>query len=469
MVYSKAPTAYYSTLHDSITSLCKTILPLGLKKKCLVSAERRLWQLQSENLKWQQDSLHHMLNLMALHRDDILSDADVSSFRSHLLDTLLASPPPHLHHAIIIKDNLLFLQELLSAKCISEGEYHSSRRPLLVRLAIHGGEIEGRDVIIAGSKENSEEQWSEIDLKDENCMMNKENSNSKKTLKHARKQVVKGATSVLNYGSSFKLGKNTKERSIFDSTTLHMHSAQAKVHSPSIYSQSELSHSKENKPNKAFWDGPEKLKRKPFRALFHRDKNKKEGQGGGDDGLEAKKQWGFDGLRKGKKSDSDDDTVPLSLNERSDSEAHLPLYQLSSSAYGDVSMQNKLHSDLSPSDFSVNDKVLGRNIKQDLSRTPTEMRTTNTNLNFSSDHKQANSTKLPEDKANLKNDFPKPPWYDHGGEMENMSNDAAHEKHENLMGWTTFEDEENLHPNLSVYEDKSLRRSSINPFSHGYL
>ncbi|RDX60220.1 hypothetical protein CR513_61654, partial [Mucuna pruriens] len=399
MVYSKAPTAYYSTLHDSITSLCKTILPSGLKKRCLVSADHRLWQLQSDNLKWQQDSLHQMLNLMALLRDDILSETELSAFRTHLLDTLLASPPPQQDHPLIIKDKLKFLQELLNAKCISEGEYHSARRPLLVRLAVQGGEIEGRDVIIAGSKDtkqNSEEEWSEIDLKDEHCLMNKENSNSKKTSKQARKQVVKGATSV------FSFGKNTMEKSIFDSPTLHMHSARSKVPSPSIYTQSELKHSKENNP---FWDGPEKMKRKPFRALFHRDKNKKrEEHDAGDHGLEAeksaKKQWGLDGLKKWKKTDSQDDTVPLSLNERSDSEAYLASYQLSSRPYGEMSMKNKLHSDVSPS------KVLGDKIKKDVSRIPTEMRSTNSNLNFSYDQKQAISTELLlEDKVELKNDF----------------------------------------------------------------
>ncbi|XP_014500356.1 uncharacterized protein LOC106761330 [Vigna radiata var. radiata] len=429
MGYSNAPRAYYSTLHDSITSLCKTILPLGLKKRCLVSAEHRLWKLQSDNLKWQQDSLHQILNLLALHKDDILSEDEVSAFRAHLLDTLLASPPPEQDHASIIKDKLMFLQELLHAKCISEGEYQSSRRPLLVRLAVQGGEIEGREVINAGladTKENPEEEWSDIDLKDDQCLMNKENSNSKKTSKQPRKQVMKGATSVLSFGSPFKPGKNSMEKSIFNSPTLHMHSAQSKVSSSSIFTQSELRHPKENKP---FRDGSEKMKRKPFRALFHRDKNKKEGHGGGGDhhGLEAeksaKKQWGFDGLRKGKKSDADDDTVPLSLNERSDSEAYLPSYQHFSRAHGEVSLMNKLQPDESPSVFSVDDKVSEEYVKKKLSRMPTEMRSTNTNLYFS-------------------------PRCDRQSE-EDRHNDAE-VKHENSMGWTTFEDEENLHPNLFV-------------------
>jgi len=50
------------------------------------------------------------------------------------------------------------------------------------------------------------------------------------------------------------------------------------------------------------------------------------------------------------------------------------------------------------------------------------------------------------------------------GEMETRHNDAEM-KHENSMGWTTFEDEENLHPNLFVHHDKSLRSLSNNPFS----
>lgn len=230
---------------------------------------------------------------------------------------------------------------------------------MLARLAVVGGEIEGRDVIIGGSKDtkqNSEEEWSEIDLKDDQCFMNKENTNSSKTLKQARKHLVKGATAVFSFGSPYKPGKNSMERSIFDSPTLHMNSTQSRIPSPSISNQGELRQSKENNP---LWNGPEKMKRKPFKAQFHRDKNKREGHGGGDHhGLEAEKsarQWGFDGLRKWKKNDSEDDTVLLSLNERSDSEAYLASYQLSSRPCGEVSMMNKLHSDVSPSDFSMDD------------------------------------------------------------------------------------------------------------------
>jgi hypothetical protein len=108
MVHTYTP-AYYSTLHDSITFLCKTILPFSFKKKRLTAAEHRLSKLQSDNLKWQQDSFHQILNLMELHKEDILSENEVSAFKIHLLETLIASPLEH-EQPVILRDKLVFLQ-----------------------------------------------------------------------------------------------------------------------------------------------------------------------------------------------------------------------------------------------------------------------------------------------------------------------------------------------------------------------
>jgi hypothetical protein len=271
---------------------------------------------------------------------------------------------------------LLFFQELLYAKCISSEDYHASKRPLLQRLAVQGAEIEARDVIVAGPrdpKENAEEEWSVIDLKDEKCLLNKENSNSKNKSKHgsAVKQ-IKGAASVFGF---YKPGKNKEEKSIFDTST------------PSA--KHEMGYSREN----PFWDShlkqkesetssilmPESLpmestKRKPFRTLFQREQ--REGHGGGDGGggdgdqngagsaeksaKSVKKQWGFDGFKKWKRSDSDDETAPLPLNERSDSEAYMKSGRLVASPIGEGPdtklIKRKLHSDGSPSDFFI-DKV----------------------------------------------------------------------------------------------------------------
>lgn len=121
MVYSYAPT-YYSTLHDSVTNLCKTILPFSFKKRRLPAAEHKLSKLQSDNLKWQQDSFHQMLNLMGLHKEGILAETEVSAFRSHLLDTLIASPTEREQPAIL-RDKLLFLQVNQSSLFFSSSSF----------------------------------------------------------------------------------------------------------------------------------------------------------------------------------------------------------------------------------------------------------------------------------------------------------------------------------------------------------
>lgn len=459
-----------------------------------------------------------MVNLMGLHREGILAETEVSAFRSHLLETLIASPLEQ-EQPVILRDKLLFLQELLYAKCISADEYHSSKRPLLQRLAVQGAEIEARDVIVAGPrdpKENSDEEWSVIDLKDENCLLNKENSNSKNKSKHgsAIKQ-IKGAASVFGF---HKPGKNKEEKSIFDSASVHLGSTESKFTSPAS-AKSEMWQSKEN----PFWDShlkqkesdsksilmPESLpqesvKRKPFKTLFQ--KEQREGHGGGGGGGDhncpgseekaaksVKKQWGFEGLKKWKKNDSEDETAPLPLNERSDSEAYMESGRLVASPIGQGPntklIKKKLHSDGSPSDFFI-DKVLGDKIKKELSRIQKELCTTNPNLQFSNDQMEAISTQLPVDKADLKKFFPKSwcdrygdvvldvvkkEFKDHVGEMENMRN-ATREKHNsNSTQWTTFEDDENCHPNLFSHHDNPFSSNSNsskgfqnNPFFHDY-
>ncbi|XP_058759630.1 uncharacterized protein LOC131632929 [Vicia villosa] len=470
MVYSNSnytPT-YYSSLHGSITSFCKTILPFSFKKRSLQSAEHKLSKLQSDNLKWQQDSFHQVLNLMGLHKEGIVAETEVSAFKTHLLETLIASSSEQ-ESPVILRDKLLFLQELLYAKCISEDDYHSSKRPLLQRLAVQGVQIQAKDVIAGKSKdvkENSEEEWSVIDLKDDKSLMNKENLNSKGKSNHGLglKQ-IKG--SVLGFVSS-----NKHEKSIFDSPSLN---SKGKQENEGVSILMEESGPPEpGKESGGGGGGSEKLKRKPFRTLFHREQR---------EGL-VKKQWGFDGFKKGKKNELDDDeTAPLPLNQRSDSEAFSASSQSFARDGPDTKLiKKKLHSDGSPSDFFI-DKVLGNNIKKELSRIQTELSSTNPNLKFSNDQMEAISTRIPVDKADLKNYFPKS-WCDRYGdvvldvvkkefkshveEMESMRSIAKEKHSENSRRWTTFDDDENIHPNLFVHRDNSVRSSNINPFSQNY-
>lgn len=111
MVYTYTPT-YYSSVHDSITSICKTVLPFSFKKRrlpAIAAAEQRLSKQQSDNLKWQQDSFHQILNLMGLCKEGIVPLNELSAFRTHLLETLIASPIDH-EPPSILRDKLIFLQ-----------------------------------------------------------------------------------------------------------------------------------------------------------------------------------------------------------------------------------------------------------------------------------------------------------------------------------------------------------------------
>ncbi|KAF5742047.1 hypothetical protein HS088_TW09G00086 [Tripterygium wilfordii] len=504
MVYTYTPT-YYSTIHDSITSICKTILPFSFKKRRgLPAADHKLAKLQSDNLKWQQDSFHQILNLMGLHREGILDECEVSAFRSHLLDTLIASPPEH-EQQVILRDKLVFLQELLYAKCITEEEYHSSKRPLLQRLAVQGAEIEARDVVVGGRKDPkdiSEEEWSVIDLRDEKCLVNKENLHSKTKSKNssAIKQ-IKGAASGFGFSSSHKIGKNREEKSIFETIDSKFSSTENPfwdTHLKDKESETKSILMPESSPMEIMKESgsTDRAKRKPFKTLFQREQREGQGDGGGGGSgtrndekapKSAKKQWGFDGFKKWKKNDSEDETAPLPLNcERSDGDAYPDSCKLVSSPVGEgpdtKQIKRKLLSDGSPSDFFI-DKVVGDRIKKELSRIQTELNTTNPNLKFSDDEIDAISTKLPVDKADLKKFFPKS-WCDrygdvvldvvkkefkeHVGEMEGMRN-ASREKHSsNSMRWTTFDDDnENSHPNLFAQQDASAGHRSSGAMRFG--
>ncbi|KAL8127947.1 uncharacterized protein LOC141721832 [Apium graveolens] len=488
MVYSYTP-AYYSSLHDSITSICKNILPFSFKKKrlpAIAAAEQKLSEHQSENLKWQQNSFHQILKLMGLCKEGIVPEEEVSAFRTHLLDTLIASPLDH-EHALILKDKLVFLQELLYAQCISEEEYHSSKRPLLQRLAVQGAVIEARHVIAGKPKEISEEEWSSIDLKDENCVISKEKINLESKLKHGSAiKHIKGAASVLSFVSPQKNAKFKEDKGVRDLDKENFESIDQKF--GSVKNEMRISQenpfwncqmrekesetrsilmASESLPEEVAKSGGSKAKKKPFRTLFQRD-----GQGSVDNGgnvveekepKSGKKQWGFDGFKKWKKSEpSEDETAPLALNERSDGEGYLGKLVESSIGEGPDTKQikKKLHSDGSPSDFFV-DKVLGDKIRKELLRIQKELGTTNPNAQLTNDQIEIISTRLPVDKADLKNFFPRSwcdrygdvvldvvrkEFKDHVAEMKT----GAREKKQSPKRWETFDedDDQNCHPNL---------------------
>ncbi|KAI3496032.1 hypothetical protein L1887_38382 [Cichorium endivia] len=415
MVYTYTPT-YYSSLQDSIASICKNILPFSFKKRrlpAIAAAEQRLWKQQSDNLKWQQESFHQILNLMGLFKEGILAESEVSAFRSHLLETLISSPFDH-EQPVILRDKLIFLQELLYANCISEEEYHKSKTPLLQRLSAQGAKINPKDIAITGPQQkNPNDEWSVIDLKD---------SGSKNKSK-PQKSTIKGTASILGLSSSSS-NKNGKDNSDFDTGTQNLGVSQENP-----FWNCELKEKEEEKPTILMSE-----------SVVIEDSSSKKG-----------KRRGFNGFMKWKKSDDlEKDTVPLS---QSDS--------INESCLGvegpDTKIKRKLHTNGSSGDFFV-DKVLGDKIKDELLKTKSE-------LQLSDDQIEVISTRLPIDKADLKKFFPKK-WCDQYGEIvleivrkeykdhvEEIKNTCSAIKKESKTlepKWTTFDedDNENCHPNL---------------------
>ncbi|KAL8040743.1 hypothetical protein ABFX02_10G118400 [Erythranthe guttata] len=436
MAYSYTPT-YYTSLHDSISSMCKNILPFSFKKKrlpAIAAAEQQLSKLQSDNLKWQQESYHQILNLMGLCKEGILHQNEVSTFRIHLLETLISMSVDY-EPPVILRDKLIFLQELLYAKCISDDEYHRSKMPLLQKLADQGAEIKERDFIVEPKKQ----EWSVIDLKESNKSSVTTPKNKIKEGSPTKK--LNGTSSVSGFVTPDKNGK------LKEDNNSNIRTGDRNVRTVS-FPRSELMSSSEN----PFWNrcldekesesksilmmetlpeqsGGAKGKRKPFRALFQKDQ--KEGHFGNyveekEKAKSVKKTWGFDGFKKWKKSNPDDETAPLSLTEKSDGISCTE------------QMEKKLHLNGST--------VLPEKMKEEPPHIQVEVIERSAHVHLSGDQTEEISTwHRDADSADSKKLFRKS-----GGDSVNSSG-LAREK-VNSKRWTTFDDddyeEENSHPNL---------------------
>ncbi|XP_010913368.1 uncharacterized protein [Elaeis guineensis] len=421
MVYTYTPT-YYSSFQDTITSLCKSILPFSLQNRRL-PRDQKLAKHHSDNLKWQQDSFHRILNLIGLHKEGIVPESDVTAFRSHLLDTLIASPA-HPEPVSVIRDKLLFLQELFYAKCITAEEYHSSKRPLLQRLAVQGAEIDCRDVIISTPATSSEEEWTVIDLRDKEPAMTTEKAKHKTPIRSFISNVASPCKLWRGKGKENSVNFWEKNQNGDRSSILMMPES-----SPLVPVKSETT------------------RRKPFHALFQREQrdqneNKDPSIPRPEERVpkSLKKQWGLDGIKKWKRNNAEEDsTTDLPHGERSDDASSVPCV-LVASPIGEgpdtKRIKKKMHSDGSTSDFFI-DKVLGENIKKELSRIQLELCAKDPNLSFSDEQIEVISTRLPVDKEDLNNFFPRSwcdrygdivldvvrkEFKDHVGEMENLRN-----------------------------------------------
>ena len=259
----------------------------------------------------------------------------------------------------------MFLQELFYAKCISADEYHSSKRPLLQRLAVQGVELDCKDIIIGDSSMAlEEEEWSVIELRDKESPAPAEKAKHRAPIK-----------SFINWRG----GKDKKE----PPSSIKNAAANTETSSSIMMPES----SPMAPPPKS-----EKSKRKPFRSLFDKEEKAEDANAATSKKktTPVKKQWGLDGFKKWKRASSEEDesaTPYLVSGERSDDATTTSVTcTLVASPIGEgpdtKRIKKKLHFDGSSSDFFI-DKVLGDNIKKELSRIQSELSATHPNLNLS--------------------------------------------------------------------------------------
>ncbi|KAI4984478.1 hypothetical protein ZWY2020_017108 [Hordeum vulgare] len=442
MGYTYTPT-YYSGLQETIASVCKSIFSRPGKR---LTADQAAARRHADALKWQQDSFHRILHLSALHREGIVPAADVHAFRASVLAALSAPPQGPADHPPILRDKLLFLQELLRAKCVSPAEYNAAKRPLVQRLAELGVVIDCPDADDAGTvpaTRSSAEEWSEIDLQDPPPPPSAGDKPKHKA-----------------FISPWK-SRGKKEQDVPPRPPL----ARVDQNNHSSVLMAEISPSEVTPAGKA-----DKGKRRHLTAMFH-------GSGGGENKEPAaaveesadekgrkKSSWGFNGLKKWKKSGAGgNEDAPAggdsALPRSSYSECRLE----ASPAPDAKRAKKKLHAtaaagDVSASDLA-NDKVLVEETKKELSRIQAELSSTNRNLNFSDQQIEAISTKLPLDKSDLKTFFPKA-WCDQNGDgvidaaqkefkghVEEMEKQRGEEDIPGAgEGWAAAFDEDNFNP-----------------------
>ncbi|KAF0905737.1 hypothetical protein E2562_008808 [Oryza meyeriana var. granulata] len=460
MGYTYTPT-YYSGLQDTIASLCKSILPFaGFRAGRRLTADQAAARRHAEALKWQQDSFHRILHLSALHREGIVPASDVDAFRAGMLATLAAAPAPPAHpdQPAILRDKLLFLQELLYAKCISAAEYNYTKRPLVQRLASFGVVVECPDADVgdggaaAPASSSSVEEWSEIDLRDPPPAAPASDKPKHKAF-------------VPPWKSRGKKEQDANRPPL----------AQVDQNAASVLMA-------ESSPS----GKPEKGKRRHLTAMFHNGGENKE-PAASMEGTEEKdvakgkkkSSWGFDGLKKWKKAAGNEEAT--AGGERPECAAPRSSYsecrlEASPAVAKDAKRaKKKLHTTTSDDDASdlANDKVLVENTKKELSRIQAELSSTNRNLNFSDQQIEAISTRLPVDKSDLKTFFPKAWCDEHGDNVINAAKKEFKEHVEEMEkqrdiggddGWVAFGDnhDENFNPRAFSHHQAAVKGGKVN-------
>ncbi|KAH9569180.1 hypothetical protein CY35_03G118700 [Sphagnum magellanicum] len=143
-------------VQENAKDLYKQMTPL--LQKCLLvkrtgmppssaSMENRRAGQQADNLVWQQEAFHKILKLQGLLKEGLICKAELQLCRKEILQVVAAVHPDG-EWANFTRDKLLFLQDLLREGCISEAEYHATKQPILSRLAEQGAELDSQDFVM---------------------------------------------------------------------------------------------------------------------------------------------------------------------------------------------------------------------------------------------------------------------------------------------------------------------------------
>lgn len=462
---------------------------------------------QADNLVWQQEAFHKVLKLQALLKEGLISEAELQTCRKDIL-AVVAAVHQDGEWANFTRDKLLFLQDLLREGCISESEYHATKQPILSRLAEQGAELDSQDFVMlvsplpqrgsighdapdcratvvttgvetATEKSSSSttttdhaQNYSPISRKKKMAAADASTTTTRKT---PIKQVLEAMSRIKNNRANW--GAETGPlreapipplgRWILKKESLN-EAVGRKVVDANVAVTTDLDEDEEV----LFASPVRKLSASP--GLVHRKK------GGMLSGLVRK-------LHGGESDVSSEAYSPLNMEEETPEDGgkdgKLPQSGLidagvlkeGNNGQGPpdiVKYKKKVNAKGSPTNFFI-DKVVGDNIKTELTRIRTEMSETSPGQTFTNEQIEAIATRLPVDKVELQWFFPKS-WCDrygdvvlevvhkefraHVGEMENLrkagrlkraASKATKEKEMTAAFAKTENDENSGHPNIS--------------------
>lgn len=218
--YNYKPKYYTSTptFQEAMTSICKTILnPFKPSNRLLLLPTARANKKHSDDLKWQQEAFHKILHLIALHSEGLVPITQVNAYRSQLLQSLISSSDSGDDPPDVLRGKLLFLQELLSAKCVSTEEYETAKRALVEGERWSVVDLGDKDDVFAPSKkvaaaEETGRSWGFIGLgKTKKKEFNESNSTPEKR-KRLRGLFRKTASEAAGEGEAVKLNRCGSKR-----------------------------------------------------------------------------------------------------------------------------------------------------------------------------------------------------------------------------------------------------------------